>query len=78
MRIIRGGLLLVHNGGKNYTVKDDDEKAIGMTVSQVPLKLTKPQIIKMLQEYNVDFKKSDSKKRLLIKLNILYNHHSKY
>jgi hypothetical protein len=78
MRIIRGGLLLVHNGGKNYTVKDDDEKAIGMTVSQVPLTLTKPQIIKMLQEYNVDFKKSDSKKRLMIKLNILYNYHSKY
>jgi hypothetical protein len=76
MRIIKGGLILKHLGGKDYLAKDDDGTK-GLKVSEVPLKMTKSQIIKILQENNVTFNKSDSKKRLQIKLNILYNYNNR-
>ena len=76
MRIIKGGLILKHLGGKEYLAKDEDGTK-GLKVSEVPLKLTKKQIIQILQENNATFNKSDSKKRLQIKLNILYGYHNR-
>ena len=76
MKIIKGGLILKFLGGKEYLAKDDDGSK-ALKVSEVPLKLTKKQIIQILEENNVTFNKSDSKKRLQIKLNILYNYNNR-
>ena len=71
MRII-GGLILVHNGGKNYTAKDDDSKAIGVKVSKIPLTLTKKVIIQILNEKGIKHNPKDTKDDLKFKLNLLY------
>jgi hypothetical protein len=68
MRIVRGGLILKHLGGKNYLAKDGESE-----VKEIPLTLTKKVIMQILREKGTSFKKTESKKKLESKLNLLYN-----
>jgi hypothetical protein len=66
MRIIRGGLILKHLGGKNYLAKDGESE-----VKEIPLTLTKKVMMQILKEKGGTFKKTDKKKDLEFKLSLL-------
>ena len=73
MRIIRGGLILKHLGGKDYLAKDEGTLgSVGIKVKEIPLTLTKKVIMQILKEKGTSFKKTEKKKSLEDKLNSLY------
>ena len=78
MRVVRGGLILKHLGGKDYLAKDEGALgSVGIKVKEIPLTLTKKVIMQILKEKGGTFKKSDKKKDLEFKLNLLYSYNKR-
>jgi hypothetical protein len=78
MRIIRGGLILKHLGGKDYLAKDEGQVgSVGIKVKEIPLTLTKKVMMQIIKEYGGKYSPKDKKKDLEFKLNTLYSFHKR-
>jgi hypothetical protein len=75
MRIVKGGMVLRSVAPNQYVVKD--ESAVGIQISQLPVRLTKDALFQILTLNKIPFNRNDKKNSLEAQLYKMYALHTK-